>query len=239
MKQFHPERYLNPKWTWRLGSKPDPFPGQWPTRLFLRHDESKFLYLGKPSIPQVQRFNLLVQKYGLNIWDCAVEFDRGGAVYTHTGQKGAAHTGNLFQLYHYWNLPASLAGHLTIPLHCKRLGGQPVYSPWQTLPPGYDEAFLHWLADFLGGKLKAAEPAPPKKKVQGLGELLQQAVGLHDWAVGVPNAVNPGLVQDLYNRQWNGRQGNRVDPPQPAQPQPVNPHYPLEWPVPVRLDDEP
>jgi hypothetical protein len=218
MKQFHIERYLNPKWTWRLGSKPDPFPGQWPTRLFLRHDESKFLYLGKPSIPQVQRFNLLVQKLGLNIWDCAVEFDRGGAVYTHTGQKGTAHTGNLFQLYHHWNYPDSLARHLTIPLHCKRLGGQSVYSPWQTLPPGYDEAFLQWLADFLGGKLKAPAPEPSKKKANQLEEILER--------YAPPLRAAQARPGGIFQAQWNGREifggGVNAQPapePQPAQQQ--------------------
>jgi hypothetical protein len=168
MKHFTYQSLSNPAHSWGLGSRPKPFAGDWPTRLFIRHRLGNLRYCGKPNPLLVARFQKLVTRYGLRDDrpdDMLAEFDRGGAVcYAHAGQP--VHSGMLFQFYHHWQQPGEYGEHLLTPTHPKRIGAWQVYSPWQNLAQEYRDEFQDWAEKFLRGQLKPpAEKAPAKKKL--------------------------------------------------------------------------
>lgn len=159
-------KHYSPAWAakqnWRLGSTPTPFPGKWPTRLYVSLGGK--CYLGKPH----WRWPGLgvVQDAPFVPGDMCVEFDRGGAVFITDFYAHEQRAERLFRFYHFWQ-QASLAGeHLRTPVYPKRLGGWTVYSPYKTLKLAYIDQWKEFASEFTKVKRKrvseqAPEPTTP------------------------------------------------------------------------------
>jgi hypothetical protein len=125
----------------RVGMKdnhPAPFPGKWPTRIAWHYkvaggpDES---YVGKPTAQAVQRYQALVRQRDLLVrLTYVMEFDRKHIPIYYWSQTSPMQINpTIYGVYHFWQNPAPVAGHLALQSFRRRLGGFPVYSPYRAL----------------------------------------------------------------------------------------------------------
>lgn len=182
------------KQNWRLGSTPKPFPGRWPTRLYIR--AGKASYLGKPH-------RSLPQHFDGEAGDMLVEFDRAGAVYLMDFHTHELRAERLFRFYHYWQQAVPWGEHLRTPVYPKRLGGWTVYSPYKTLKLAYIDQWKEFAAEFARVKRKRASGTPiPVTEAAPAGAETASPSGMRYWGTTL-----------LYNDRGQvvGEDGRRVN----------------------------